>query len=263
MPDPMCFLKPGDVIYGFGVGEDISYDVAFASNYDVTVRIFDPTPRASEHVEAVLNTIRSGQRPESAPSGKADCYLFNGQEREVSGKYPADKYFANVLESGLSEKRLTYRPWALGVEDGTMEFHSPKGGKGVSHTLNAAADGSSIRVPVRSLGSIMAEFGDTAISVLKIDIEGFEVKVIPQLVELWKKIPKEGWPRVLAFDMDSLREGHPQKDAEGAKAAIMQLKALGYTQFSLSGGADIVFVLDTMDPAQTKSVDDDGGGTNA
>jgi FkbM family methyltransferase len=39
-------LTPQSVVYSFGVGEDISFDLALIERFGVTVHAFDPTPRS-------------------------------------------------------------------------------------------------------------------------------------------------------------------------------------------------------------------------
>jgi FkbM family methyltransferase len=39
-------VKPGGLVYSFGVGEDISWDLAMIERFGVTVHAFDPTPRS-------------------------------------------------------------------------------------------------------------------------------------------------------------------------------------------------------------------------
>jgi hypothetical protein len=41
-------LSPASVIYAFGVGEDVSFDLALARRTGARVLAFDPTPRAIE-----------------------------------------------------------------------------------------------------------------------------------------------------------------------------------------------------------------------
>ena len=44
-------LTRGGVVYSFGVGEDISWDLAVIEKYGVTVHAFDPTPRSAQFVQ--------------------------------------------------------------------------------------------------------------------------------------------------------------------------------------------------------------------
>ncbi|WP_224982615.1 FkbM family methyltransferase [Geomonas agri] len=44
-------LTRSGVVYSFGVGEDISWDLAVIEKYGVTVHAFDPTPRSAQFVQ--------------------------------------------------------------------------------------------------------------------------------------------------------------------------------------------------------------------
>jgi FkbM family methyltransferase len=43
-------LDHGSVVYSFGIGEDVSFDLAMIERFGVTVHAFDPTPRSIEWV---------------------------------------------------------------------------------------------------------------------------------------------------------------------------------------------------------------------
>ena len=45
-------ISPGSIVYSFGVGQDVSFDLALIECFGVTVHAFDPTPRSSEWVRA-------------------------------------------------------------------------------------------------------------------------------------------------------------------------------------------------------------------
>lgn len=51
---PVCVdhLKAGDVVYSFGVGEDISFDRVLIEQYGVELYAFDPTPRSVNWVKS-------------------------------------------------------------------------------------------------------------------------------------------------------------------------------------------------------------------
>src|SRR5690554_965152 len=44
------YLKPDSVVYSFGVGEDVSFDLALIERFGLTIHAFDPTPRSIEWV---------------------------------------------------------------------------------------------------------------------------------------------------------------------------------------------------------------------
>ena len=98
LPWKIAFSKKS-VMLSFGCGEDISFDIAMAKMHRMTVHLFDPTPRASIHVEAVFDAIRSKQTPELVPS-KPNSYIYNGKEQTIS--YSSTKeYFDTIQEIWL------------------------------------------------------------------------------------------------------------------------------------------------------------------
>jgi len=44
-------ISPGQVVYSFGVGEEISFDLELIRHFGVTVHAFDPTPRSREWLQ--------------------------------------------------------------------------------------------------------------------------------------------------------------------------------------------------------------------
>lgn len=45
-------LGPGSVVYSFGVGEDVTFDLSLIEHFGVTVHAFDPTPKSVAWVQA-------------------------------------------------------------------------------------------------------------------------------------------------------------------------------------------------------------------
>eukprot|EP00802_Teleaulax_amphioxeia_P015376 Tamp_15466.p1 GENE.Tamp_15466~~Tamp_15466.p1 ORF type:complete len:385 (-),score=22.06 Tamp_15466:277-1431(-) len=252
IPHPLCWLRPGDIYYGFGCGEDISFDISMAHAYDLQVRLFDPTPRAVDHVQAVFNALKYKQIPSHPPkSAKRNQYLFGGLLREISGGVDATSWFDNVINCNVSLEKVGFNPWALAVEDGNMSFFEPLAG--VSHSLLSKSDLSGgdqnrkLTVPARELRSIMAEMRDGKISILKIDIEGYEIHLIPALVTLFRDWEYDRWPRILMFDMDSMRPGHQQMNIREGQKCVKLLLNAGYEVFS-SESYDYTFVLKLYQP---------------
>ena len=237
------FLPNDGLYYGFGCGEDISFDVGLASLFrNATLRLFDPTPRAIDHVNAVFQTIEKGTIPRPPSSGRKGYYLHDdGEEHEVSGNDNAVQFFKDVKALSLDKRRFTHKPYALATEDTTMYFSPPAVKTHVSHYFGKNGTGG-LAVLGRTLSSIMSEFGDKRIDVLKCDVEGAEVEIIPYFVELFEKWDKANWPKWILFDMDSLREGHPRYNPVGAKAATAKLRKIGYEHYA-SDGADVCWKL--------------------
>ena len=62
-PENLPQLNENSVIYCVGAGEDITHDVILAHKLKCPVHIFDPTPRAIEHVNYVKDVLDNKQSP--------------------------------------------------------------------------------------------------------------------------------------------------------------------------------------------------------
>ena len=242
LPNRMCFLRElpeppnrSHVAYGFGVGSDVSYDIALAAAFPhMKVRLFDPTPWAVQHANQVLAALDRGKAPcpwtgPYAPS-EAAC---------------TGKYFESISKSRVPTKQLSVHPWAIGTTEGELVFqHTATGSLYTSNTsIGGASEKRELRLPVKTLPAIMAALGDEVVDVLKLDIEGAEVEVIPGLLDLWSTWPQARWPKVLLIDMDSVRRGHPRWNVTGANMAIERLISAGYVLFAHPKRPDYTFVL--------------------
>lgn len=129
-------ISPGSIVYSFGVGQDISFDLALIKKYGCIIFAFDPTPKS-------IDWIKQQTLPEN----------FN------------------------------FYPLAIANYDGKAQFFPPKNPNFVSHTLIRRSETSyrSIIVDVRRLSTIMKLLGHQSIDLLKMDIEGAEYFVIPDI----------------------------------------------------------------------------------
>ena len=86
-------LTPESVIYSFGVGEDISFDLGVIERFGATVHAFDPTPRSIEWVHAGTRPVRFRFHP------------FGVASRDGTARFtpPADP--AHVSHSLLAGRR--------------------------------------------------------------------------------------------------------------------------------------------------------------
>jgi FkbM family methyltransferase len=158
---PAGLLDAQSVCYLVGAGEDVSFDLALADHYGCVVDIFDPTPRAVQHVEQLKHNLISGQR--------TVCSTAEG------GFYPEYK-------PALADK-IRLHPVGIWHEDATLRFFAPKNEAHVSHSLvNLQQSDKAIEVPVRGLSGVMKELGHARISILKLDIEGAEYQVLESVL---------------------------------------------------------------------------------
>lgn len=281
LPNRMCFLnepEPGrsHVAYGFGIGSDVSYDLSLASAYpNLVVRMFDPTPYAISHARAVMETIErgkpacdsGGRQRISAAACRGDYFGAIAKAKLRRSQFTVHPWaigtssgtlrFSSTSSSGTGSlytpKQQTHPPqnrsgnslWPLVRSDNLGRPPKPRGmhprGKTAARRRLAAAR--MLELPVKTLAAIMHELGDTVVDILKLDIEGAEVEVVPQLLGMWRDWPKAQWPKVILLDMDSLRVGHPRRNVSGAKMVVSELTDAGYYLFAHPKKPDYSFVL--------------------
>lgn len=79
--------------------------------------------------------------------------------------------------------RFRFHPWGLADRDGTASFVAPASEKHVSYSIaDSPASGTSVELPVFRLKTIMKRLDHDHVDVLKIDIEGAELDVIPDIL---------------------------------------------------------------------------------
>lgn len=82
------------------------------------------------------------------------------------------------------EPNFVFHPFGLWSDDTTLRFYAPRRITDVSHSaLNLQGTDEYFEAPVRSLPSIMYELGHTHIDLLKMDIEGAEHMVLPNMIQ--------------------------------------------------------------------------------
>jgi len=98
------YMRLGGVVFSFGLGEDISFDLAIMSKYNSKVYGFDPTPKALRYVKS-LNIEENFILKEYAVADKNGHLMFNLPENEnhVSGSF-ADINSTNTIT--VEAKRL-------------------------------------------------------------------------------------------------------------------------------------------------------------
>jgi FkbM family methyltransferase len=165
-------LAADSVVYSFGVGDNVAWDLAMIERFSCTVHAFDPTPRA-------IDWVRSQRLPAS----------------------------------------FWFHPVGLAAFDGTQRFLPPAATDDVN--FRPTADPLAIAVPasVRRLSTIARELGHDCIDVLKLDIEGGEYDVLPDLLRHGPR------PTQLLLEFHHGQHGVP---FAATRAAIAQLRAERY-----------------------------------
>jgi FkbM family methyltransferase len=108
---------------------------------------------------------------------------------------------------------------AAGANDGELLIETDGDNLGASHVVTDAASASAIKVPSRTLQHILADAGAAKVHALKIDVEGFEDRV---LTPFFKQAPQALWPGAVVIEHLSRHEW--QDDC------IADMLAKGYAQ---------------------------------
>jgi len=151
------------IIYGFGVGKDISWDMAVIKECDCDIWAFDNTPIAIDYIQSLHDN-----------DGKTD-----------------DK--GNIIVKA-PPKSWHLMPYLIGTENGNVTLELPPGhtisfGPPLDEETRAKLDAElevrkrgkkkhTIERPARKLQSLMRSLGHDHLDVLKIDIEGAEFPII-------------------------------------------------------------------------------------
>ena len=81
---------------------------------------------------------------------------------------------------------IQFKPYGLGSSDGPATFYLPESDKATSGSLTPSVNpqlNRPVEVQLRTLSSLMKEWGHARIDVLKMDIEGAEYEVLPEVLQ--------------------------------------------------------------------------------
>ncbi len=115
-----------------------------------------------------------------------DTALIQKFNCKVYGFDPTPKSIEWVKEKG-DIPRFNFTPIGISNKNGELSFFLPQNEHHVSGSLvdNAVTSwDNAIKVPVKDLKTIVGELGHKCIDVLKMDIEGAEYEVIPDILKL-------------------------------------------------------------------------------
>jgi FkbM family methyltransferase len=158
----------GATIVSCGLGEDASFDIEFANRYKANVVIVDPTPRAIVHFQSIQRGIGNI---------KTIPYVLGGLQIVESYEL-----------SALDANQLRLIPKALTEHNGIVRFYEPPNSKDVSYSVinfqNGYSDSSAfIEVESIDAESLFHELAISTLPLLKLDIEGSEIEVIPMILK--------------------------------------------------------------------------------
>jgi len=206
-PDTLPGLNKDSVIYCVGAGEDITHDICLAKQLGSKVYIFDPTPRAIDHVRLVKDVLKGDIVPQNSS--------------RYGGGDP--NYWNIILSNKINPENIVFCDHALNISPGRHRFFKPNNENFVSHSLVEGMKGDNyIMVEAKTLKQIMEDFGHDKIDLLKIDIEGSELDVIEYMIK--EKI----FPQYLSVDFDSFRDKKDEETQGRCVSILKKLSSEGY-----------------------------------
>jgi FkbM family methyltransferase len=154
-------LNTNSIVYSGGVGEDMSFDIILNSKYNCNIFLIDPTKRAIKHYNEVSNYYNKGINF----TGNIQNDYYN---KIKNYKPNFDNFF--YINKGLLDCNTN------------LKFYRQINENYVSQSLieNMFSNNYDI-VEVDSIKNIMKENNHTKIDLLKLDIEGAEIKVLEQM----------------------------------------------------------------------------------
>jgi FkbM family methyltransferase len=149
---------------------------------------------------------------------------------------PTPRAVDHVRALAIRDRSFSFLPVALWSEDATLTLYAPRDPTHVSHSaLNLQHTTASVDVAAVSLATAMRTCGDVYVDLLKLDIEGAEVAVVPSIAAM------PAPPRVLCIEFDA-----PRPYRRLARL-VASLRSRGY-QTVRCEGRNVLMVLAPMGP---------------
>ena len=215
-----------------GLGEDISFEVEFASRYRATIIMVDPTPQAITHVHQTK--IRCGKVAED--------------EYHSDGKQKPDNY--DLLKVDASQLQLL--PMALWKESTSLPFYEPPISEHVSHSIsnyqnNYRTDTPHIVVSTITLEEILETFSLNrhSIPLLKLDIEGAEIEILSCLLD------SNFRPQQICVEFDEAR-AHTSRGEDRYRIIDDRLRQNGYTKIFQTERFECLYLYTMRVPHQSQ-----------
>jgi FkbM family methyltransferase len=210
-------LRGSTIVCG-GAGEDVSFDIGFAREYDGRVIIVDPTPRAVVHVEEVMRRVRE-RTPQTAE--------FNYTGKQDVGAYDL---------TGLVEEQILLEKHALWKDGGTLKFFTPRNPLHVSHSVvDHQETNEFIEVGAVTLGDVLEKHGIAKLPLLKLDIEGAEIEVIDHM------LAGRIYPDQILVEFDEMNTPSLENKRK-VRSCYKRLIAEGYDLVHFDGTANCLFL---------------------
>ena len=194
-------ISEDSIIYGVGVGEDISFELNIQNTFKSNIILIDPTQRSITHFKEIQN-------------------YYKTNEWDFSGDIQHD-YEEQIGSLNPYLSKFKYIEKALWEHNNSLKFYKQDDDQYVSQTLIENMFGSKYDIVESiTIENIMKQNNHKHIDILKLDIEGAEITVLNHMLDC--KI----YPKVLCIEFDLILKG---KDVNNhTKQIINRLQNDGY-----------------------------------
>jgi len=198
-------LDSKSIIYSAGAGEDISFDLQIQSLFDCFILLIDPTLRSEIHFNEIKEYYKN----------KNWIFKFSGNTQK--------DYKKNIKYLDVDFSKIEYFSKALWDSKDQLKFYKQEKEQNVSQSLINNMFGPKFDfVETLSLKDIMTKNNHKHIDLLKLDIEGSEIRVLNSMLD------DQIYPNYLCVEFDLKLKGK-DKDNETEKT-ISRLKNSGYIE---------------------------------
>lgn len=175
-------LSENSLIYSIGVGEDISFDLLIQDKYNSNIVLIDPTKRAKKHYEEIKEYYKTNE------------WIFSGDIQKDYGD--------NIKNLNIDFSKITYNEIGVWDEKTELKFYKQINKNYVSQSLIKGMFTNEYDiVKVDTLKNIMEKNNHTEIDLLKMDIEGAEIKVLNDMLN------NNIFPEYLCIEFDLYLKG--------------------------------------------------------
>jgi len=176
-------LNQNSIIYGGGVGEDISFDLLLQDKYDCTIILIDPTKRALTHYQEIQDYYSHKYRDGCNNSNNNLENMKTESSHSFSGDIQKD-YLPIINSLNPNFAKFKYYNMGLWNCQTELKFYHQTNPKYVSQSFINNMFGSEYNiVKTTTIKDIMAENEHNRIDLLKLDIEGAEIEVLNNMLD--------------------------------------------------------------------------------